>query len=61
MARNPPANQKQIFGRSRTRVALASHKSPVTQIISEALGMVKQANPGLRLVVSYAALTLHTN
>lgn len=39
-----------------TRVALTSHKSPVTQIISEALSMVKQANPGLRLVVSYAAL-----
>lgn len=39
-----------------TRVALDKHKSPVTQIISEALRMVKEANPGLRLVVSYAAL-----
>ncbi|AUQ66219.1 protein Mom [Phaeobacter inhibens] len=39
-----------------TRVALDNHKAPVTQIISEALAMLKALNPGLRLVISYAAL-----
>lgn len=39
-----------------TRVALDVHKSPVTRIISEALAMTKAANPGLRLIISYAAI-----
>ena len=38
-----------------TRVALDAHKSPVSQIISEAIAMLRQQNPGLRLIVSYAA------
>ena len=39
-----------------TRVALDAHKSPVSQIISEAIAMTKGANPGLRLLISYTAL-----
>lgn len=37
-----------------TRVALDTHKSPVTQIVAAALKDLKRSNPGLRLVVSYA-------
>lgn len=37
-----------------TRVALNRHKAPVTRIVSIALIMMRRANPGLRLVVSYA-------
>jgi hypothetical protein len=37
------------------RVALDRHKTPVSQILREAMAMVKAANPGLRLIVSYAA------
>lgn len=36
------------------RVALRSHRSPVTQIVSESLSLLKEYNPGLRIVVSYA-------
>lgn len=39
-----------------SRVALDVHKSPVSQIIREAIALVKTANPGLRLIVSYAAV-----
>jgi hypothetical protein len=38
-----------------TRVALRSHAAPVSRIIAIALRMIRQAAPGLRLVVSYAA------
>lgn len=37
-----------------TRVALANHKTPVTQIIKIALKLLKKKNPGLKLIVSYA-------
>lgn len=37
-----------------TRVALTSHKAPVSQIVSEALGALKKSNPGMRAVVSFA-------
>ena len=37
-----------------TRVALRDHATPVTRIIRIALKLLKQACPGLRLVVSYA-------
>lgn len=37
-----------------TRVALNKHVTPVTQIVAAALKDLKRANPGLRLVVSYA-------
>lgn len=36
------------------RVALSKHKSPTTQIIARALRLVKQRNPGIRLVISFA-------
>lgn len=37
-----------------TRIALGTHKTPVSKILSIALKMLKKQNPGLRLVVSYA-------
>lgn len=37
-----------------TRVALTSHKTPVSRIIAIALRKIKQREPGLRLVVSFA-------
>lgn len=36
------------------RVALNKHKAPVSKIVSIAMRMVKKANPGLQLVISYA-------
>lgn len=36
------------------RVALDSHKTPVTQIIASGIKMLKRENPGLRLIVSFA-------
>lgn len=37
-----------------TRVALRDHTAPVTQIVAAALERLRAANPGLRLVVSFA-------
>lgn len=37
-----------------TRVAFRRHQSPVTQMIAIAVKMLKRANPGLRLIVSFA-------
>jgi hypothetical protein len=37
-----------------SRVALRSHRSPVTRIISIALRMLRRSQPGLRMIVSYA-------
>lgn len=36
------------------RVALDKHVTPVSQIVSETLRQLRQSNPGLRLVVSFA-------
>lgn len=36
------------------RVALTNHQAPVSRIIAIALKMLRRANPGLRLVVSFA-------
>lgn len=36
------------------RVALNKHQAPVSQIVSEAIRQLKQSNPGLRLIVSFA-------
>ena len=36
------------------RVALASHKSFTSRILSQSIKMLKKQNPGLRLIVSYA-------
>lgn len=38
-----------------TRVALKNHKSEVSRILSISLRMLKKVNPGLKLVVSFAA------
>ena len=37
-----------------TRVALDKHKTPVSQILSESFRILKETNPGLRCVVSFA-------
>ena len=37
-----------------TRVALTKHHAPVTQIVADALAILRRTNPGLRLVVSFA-------
>lgn len=37
-----------------TRIALRSHASPVSEIVARALRALRSANPGLRLVVSFA-------
>ena len=37
-----------------TRVALCSHKAPVSRVLSIAIRFLKQCPPGLRLIVSYA-------
>lgn len=37
-----------------TRVALSKHKSTVTKIISLSLNLLKNINPGLKLIVSFA-------
>lgn len=48
------------FGLSQTeccelvRVALTTHEAPVSQIVAESVRLLKNSNPGLRLVVSYA-------
>ena len=36
------------------RIALTTHKHPVTQILSKALKLLHKTNPNLKLVVSYA-------
>lgn len=37
-----------------TRVALDKHDAPVSQIVAAALRLLRERNPGLRLVVSFA-------
>lgn len=37
-----------------TRVALTKHQAPVSQIVAKALRALKDSNPGLRAVVSFA-------
>jgi hypothetical protein len=49
-----PYGLTQYEGAELTRVALSSHSSFVSQIVSLALGRLKESNPGLRLVVSFA-------
>jgi hypothetical protein len=36
------------------RVALTTHHAPVTQIVAQTLKQLRQTNPGMRLVVSFA-------
>ena len=49
-----PYGLTQIEGCELVRVALNSHKASASKIISIAIKMLRKANPGLRLVVSYA-------
>ena len=37
-----------------TRIALSKHISPVSKILSIAVGMLKKQSPGIELIVSYA-------
>lgn len=37
-----------------TRVALSAHRTPVSRIVAIAVKMLKRANPGIRLIVSFA-------
>lgn len=37
-----------------TRVALTKHEAPVSQIVAQAMRLLKESNPGLRAVVSFA-------
>jgi hypothetical protein len=41
-------------GAELTRVALRAHSAPVSRVVAVALRLLKRANPGLRLVVSFA-------
>lgn len=44
----------QFSGAELTRVALNSHKTPVSRIVSIALKFIKKKNPKLRAIISYA-------
>ena len=37
-----------------TRVALTKHRAPVSQIVAKALKLLREKNPGLRAVISFA-------
>ena len=49
-----PYGLDQTEGCELVRVALRKHKVPVSQIVAETLRQLKKANPGLRVVVSFA-------
>lgn len=49
-----PYGLKNIEGGELVRVALASHKTPVSRIVSIAVKMLHKAQPLLRLIVSFA-------
>ena len=49
-----PYGFTQTEGCELVRVALTTHKAPVSQIIAESLRQLKKSNPDLRLVVSFA-------
>ena len=49
-----PYGLKMTEGCELTRIALNSHSSSVTRVVSIALSMLKKENPKLRLVVSFA-------
>lgn len=59
-ARGASRNLGERFGLEQTdccelvRIALRAHQTPVTRILKFALRLLKQRNPGLRLVVSFA-------
>lgn len=49
-----PYGLRQEQGCELTRVALRAHESPVSRIVAIAMRFMHRANPGLRLVVSFA-------
>lgn len=49
-----PYGLKITEGCELTRIALSSHKTPVSRILAIALRMLKTSNPGIRLVISFA-------
>lgn len=49
-----PFGLKQTQGCELTRIALTSHLTPVSRIVSIALRMLAHSNSGLRLIISYA-------
>ncbi len=49
-----PYGLASIEGCELTRVALTSHRAPVSRIVAVAIKLLKKSNPGLRLIVSYA-------
>lgn len=49
-----PFRLKQTEGCELTRIALSKHENSVSRIISIAIKMLTKANPGLRLIISYA-------
>lgn len=49
-----PYGLKMTQGCELTRIALKEHKSPVSKIMSLAIKFLKKANPGIRLIVSFA-------
>ncbi len=49
-----PYNMTQTEVCELTRIALTKHQHPVTQIISKAIKLLKQTNPDLKLIISYA-------
>lgn len=49
-----PYGLRQSEGCELVRVALTTHRAPVSQIVAEALRQLRRRNPGLRLVVSFA-------
>lgn len=49
-----PYGLDQTEGCELVRVALTTHQAPVSRIVAQAMKMLRQSNPGLRLVVSFA-------
>lgn len=49
-----PFGLRQSQGCELVRVALTTHRAPVSQIVAESLRQLRRTNPGLRLVVSFA-------
>ena len=49
-----PFNLDVTAGCELTRIALDVHQSPVTRIASIGIKLMRQSNPGLRLILSYA-------
>lgn len=49
-----PYGLQQTDGCELTRIALNTHVTPVSKILSIAIKMLKKSNPGLKLIVSYS-------